>query len=436
MLLYTEYITPRLSYVLNFISKELFDAPVVTTTNKEEFIEYGLPKLNYSTFELSEEDFFIQSTSLLFQKSISVQEIECFEFNYNKAFFQTNGDFPFDIFAATFYLISRYEEYLPHQKDGYGRYPHTASLAFREGFLRIPLINIWLQEFRKALQKKFPSLLFRHPSFKFIPTYDIDIAYSYLHKGWKRNTGGLMKSMVNGKWSSVKDRVQVLLRKKKDPFDAYEWLDSLHLYCRLRAYYFFLVAREQKSYDKNISPDKQALQNLVQYHAKGYTVGIHPSWQSGDDEILLKEEIEILEYLSDKEILHSRQHYIRLQLPVTYQRLLKTSVEKDFSMGYGSANGFRASVASSYFWYDLELEQETRLMLFPFCFMDANSFYEDKCSPNQALSELMHYYHAIKKVNGLMVTIWHNNFLGSDPQFAGWKEVYEVFLKEEIYWDM
>ena len=199
MLLYTEYITPRLSYVLNFISKELFDAPVVTTTNKEEFIEYGLPKLNYSTFELSEEDFFIQSTSLLFQKSISVQEIECFEFNYNKAFFQTNGDFPFDIFAATFYLISRYEEYLPHQKDGYGRYPHTASLAFREGFLRIPLINIWLQEFRKALQKKFPSLLFRHPSFKFIPTYDIDIAYSYLHKGWKRSYNFLLMDTISMK---------------------------------------------------------------------------------------------------------------------------------------------------------------------------------------------------------------------------------------------
>jgi hypothetical protein len=104
-------------------------------------------------------------------------------------------------------------------------------------------------------------------------------------------------------------------------------------------------------------------------------------------------------------------------------------------MGYGSINGFRASVASSFYWYDLEKEETTALRLFPFCFMDANSFYEQHDTPAQAMRELMHYYHLIRKVNGLMVTIWHNTFLGNDPQFAGWKKVYEVFLKEEIFWD-
>ena len=28
----------------------------------------------------------------------------------------------------------------------------------------------------------------------------------------------------------------------QDPFDVYEWLDSLHLYCRMRPYYFILAA--------------------------------------------------------------------------------------------------------------------------------------------------------------------------------------------------
>jgi hypothetical protein len=435
MLLYSQNITARLIYIVNFISKELFDQSILITTDRDAFILYNYPKLNYSTSELTDNDFFIKSTPLLFQDSISPQNIDCFEFNYNKAFFQTSGDFSFDIFAASFYLLSRYEEYLPHKKDEYGRFAHTGSLAFREDFLKIPLVNIWIQDFKKALLKKFPDLSFRYPSFKFIPTYDVDIAYSYLHKGWKRNTGGLLKSLVKGEWSAIDDRLQVLMRKKKDPFDSYEWLDSLHLYCRLRAYYFFLVAREQKLYDKNIPPDNPAFQNLVLYHAQGYTVGIHPSWQSGDDEKLLKEEIELLEYLSNKPIEYSRQHYIRLELPLTYQRLLKNSIEKDFSMGYGTTNGFRASVASSFYWYDLEKEQESKLLLFPFCFMDANSFYEEKCNPQQAFSELMQYYRAIKKVNGLMITIWHNNFLGTDPKFAGWKEVYEVFLKEEVYWD-
>jgi hypothetical protein len=75
-------------------------------------------------------------------------------------------------------------------------------------------------------------------------------------------------------------------------------------------------------------------------------------------------------------------------------------------------------------------------MLFPFCFMDATCFYENQLSPRAAYAELMDYYKRIRQVNGLMITIWHNQFFGTDPLFAGWKEVYEVFLKDQIFWDM
>jgi hypothetical protein len=436
MLLYSPYTSPRLTYVVSFISKELFDEPIVLTSDREEFLNFKGPKMSYASDEITTDDFFIRATSLLFESDIRPQQIDCFEANFYKAFFQTSGDFPFDIFAASFYLLSRYEEYLPHQKDQFGRFAHSGSLAFREGFLQVPLINIWLKDFKKALQNKFPDLVFHHSYFKFLPSYDIDIAYSYLHKGWKRNAGGLIRSVVNGQWTEATDRIKVLMNRKKDPFDSYEWLDSLHLYCRTRAYYFFLLAKDQKEFDKNISPDRHGLQNLIKYHANGYTVGIHPSWQSGDDEQLLGEEIEWLSELIDKKIEYSRQHYIRLTLPATYRRLIRAGVEKDFSMGYGSINGFRASVASSFYWFDLEKNTATELMIFPFCFMDANSFYEQKYTPSQALQELMNFYHSVKRVNGLMVTIWHNHFLGQDPQFSGWKDVYETFLKEEVYWDM
>jgi len=45
------------------------------------------------------------------------------ENNFSKdfsAFFKSEGDYPFDIFSAVFYLLSRYEEYLPYKKDMYG----------------------------------------------------------------------------------------------------------------------------------------------------------------------------------------------------------------------------------------------------------------------------------------------------------------------------
>jgi hypothetical protein len=436
MLLYTKHNSPRLSYIAGFIGGELFNDGLTVTDDADYFNSWHQPKLNYSANALSPAEFYIRPVSLLFETSIRIQEIECSQIDFKPAFFLTRGDFSFDIFAAAFYLLSRYEEYLPAETDQYGRFSHQSSLAFRENFLDIPLINYWLQDFKKSLLTRFPGMVFRKPDFKFIPTYDIDIAYSYRFKGFFRNAGGLFRSLFKGQWSLLADRVMVLSKQKKDPYDSYEWLDALHLYCRTRAYYFFLVAGKQRSFDRNINPSKKAMQHLIEYHSKGYTVGIHPSWQSGDDEDLLQQEVECLEAITQSRVLYSRQHYIRMQLPHTYRRLIQAGIEKEFSMGYGTVNGFRASVASSFYWYDLEAETQTKLMIFPFCFMDATAFYQNQLSPSKAFSELMHYYHIVKKVNGLMVTLWHNEFFGTDPQFRGWREVYEIFLKEEVYWDM
>ena len=99
-------------------------------------------------------------------------------------------------------------------------------------------------------------------------------------------------------------------------------------------------------------------------------------------------------------------------------------------MGYGSINGFRASVASPFYWYDLEKEETTGLLIYPFCFMEANSFFEQKYSPQQALDEIRQYYNTVKSVKGTFISIWHNTFLGTDKLFTGWREVYEKFIKE------
>lgn len=437
MLLFSTHITPRLRYIVEFFSKELFDdaAAIGITSDRTTFSMSTSPRINYSAEEFPG-SFHLRPHPLLFENDIHPIPIVTFVYNNQKAFFATEGNLPFDVFAAAFYLLSRYEEYLPHPKDEYGRFAHTHSLAWKEGFLQQPLINNWLQQVRDELSSYFPELVLRNPVFKFIPTYDIDTAWSYLNKGWRRNVGATLKALATGKWASVRERVAVLRGREQDPFDVYEWLDSLHLYCRMRPYYFFLAAARQNGVDRNIPITATGLQELIRYHASGSRIGVHPSWQSGDEEHLLKEEIEWMEYVSGQSITRSRQHYIRFTLPVTFRRLLQCGIEQDYSMGYGSINGFRASVASSFYWYDLEKEETTRLRLFPFCYMDANSFYEQQSTAAGAMTELMEYYRRIRKVNGLMVTIWHNSILGRDIAFRGWREVYETFLKQEVYWDM
>lgn len=442
MLLYSHTITPRLKYITAFIGQQLEGKDIELTTDKNYFRLQQVPKINYSSETIGDLEFWIPSrwplgSELLFEASIHEQRIICFEVNASlpekqkyKAFFKTAGNFPFDIFAASFYLLSRYEEWLPHQKDIYGRYAHENCLAFKENFLHLPLINIWIENLKIKLKEKFPSFSIFHSPFSFIPTYDIDEAYSYRHKSWVRTAGAVIRSMVSGQWSRLNERIKVLRGKINDPFDAYAWMDQLHRQYNLKPHYFFLVAGTTGKYDKNIRPSRKAMQQLIQDQSSLYSIGIHPSWQSGDDPALLRYEILKLGHIGGKQILSSRQHYIRFDFPKTFRELIDAGIESDFSMGYGSINGFRASVAKPFYWYDLEKEEQTKLVLYPFCYMDANSFFEQNISPQKALEEMQYYYEVVKAVNGTLITIWHNTFLGTDKLFEGWREVYEQFIRE------
>lgn len=428
LLIFSHTITPRLQYVTDFLT-QYYGLQLKLISDEERFIKAtDTCKINYGYHRLDSHEIFIHSHALLFETSVRQVKIECFEKNNFKAFFKNEGDYGFDLFAAMFYLITRYEEYLPHQKDVYGRYAHENSVAFRENFLHLPLVNIWLEDFKKLLIEKDSTLKFKDQEFSFLPTYDIDIAWSFRNKGFKRNVGGILQLLLKWKFRKMVQRIRVIKGKRQDPFDSYEWMDQLHEQFKLQPIYFFLVAKERGKYDRNIDVTNVEYQQLVQSISSKYSIGLHPSWASGNLPSLLTKEKATLEQITNQTINSSRQHYIRFELPSTYRKLLALGLTNDYSMGYGSINGFRASIATSYYWYDLKNEEKTSLLIHPFCFMDANSYYEQQLSPDAAFEELMQYYHAVKSVNGMMITIWHNNFLGTDEAFAGWREVYEKFV--------
>ncbi len=424
ILIYSHTSTTRLQYICKFILGEQLGTSYSLTIDSEGFKKHDGPKINYSDLAMPDDAFTICNHPLLFQKETKELPVDSFDYKGQTALFKTTGgDYPFDILAASFYLLTRYEEYQPHEKDSYGRYAHENSIAYRKGFLHQPLVNIWIDEFANALIQKFPELQIKKPAFSFLPTYDVDIAWSYKHKGIIRNVGGLIKAPSLG-------RLAVLAGLKKDPFDSFNYLHQLHQRHQLHPIYFFLVAPKVSAYDKNISPYHFAMWRLLKKHAKQYTIGLHPSWKSNEKPGLLQREQKILASATDVPVTNSRQHYIKFLLPQTFEQLVAAGITDDYSMGYGSINGFRASVASSFYWYNLATETSTALRLHPFCFMDANSFYEQQQNASSSYDELLHYYEACAAVNGQLITIFHNNFLGSDKSFAGWKEMYETFINQ------
>lgn len=421
LLVFCHHITPRLQYIIDYLNEKM-NCQAVLTEDVTLYKSHHSEKINYSTQRLTTDDLFIYASGLLHEQEIRKQQIDCFEWHNTIAFFKSEDDIGFDLFSAIFFCISRYEEYLEHEPDEYGRYAHWNSLAWKNNFLNKPVVDSWLKEFGKLLQSKFNSLTIHHSAFTFIPTYDIDIAWAYKHKGFRRNLGASIKQP-----SSIAQRLRVLLGKEEDPFDCYHWLQHLHQQHQLAALYFFLVAEEKTELDKNISPKKKALQQLIAASGKHATVGLHPSVCSNTARENLTKEKNTLESILKQSVTKSRHHYLRFHLPHSYRQLIQAGITDDYSMGYGTVNGFRASTCNSFLWYDLEQEAATSLRVHPFAFMEATGFYELHHTPDEAVTELKQLVQEIKELQGTCITVFHNQFLGSDPLFNGWKEMYASF---------
>jgi hypothetical protein len=430
VLLYTELVSPRLEYITNFI-QSIIGESITITTDEELFIQSTQVKISYSSEAICTQAYHIQPQGLLFENSIEPIDILITSCREQICFFASQNDsHGFDIWSAIFYLITRYEEYLPHEKDSYGRYAHTNSLAYRYQFLHLPLVNIWLQDLLQRLwtAQNGQRSTVNGQRFAFTPTYDIDIAFAHQHQSIVKNIGGFFKDLMRGDLEKVIERANVYSGTAKDPFDTYEWLDDIHKKYQLQPIFFFLLAAKRGIYDKNIPPKKKGMQQLLQQHYSKYLVGIHPSWQSGDNDVLVLQEKQALERITHAACTKSRQHYIRLSLPETYRKLVAAGITDDYSMGYGSINGFRASVASSFFWFDLKKNKATNLLIHPFCWMDANSYFEQQLSADDALLELKDYYNIVKQVGGNCTIILHNSFLTEQPQWLPWRKMYEAFL--------
>lgn len=430
MLVYSAHITPRLRYITRFFSTEMSSAEWQLTDDPQAFLTEQGARINYSAEALDTRCLQILPQGLLSQTGILPQAIAVAPLNGSPAFFQTGGALGFDIFAAAFYLLSRYEEYLPFEKDRHGRFSAAQSLACKNGFLKTPLVNHWTQLLKQQLAERFPAEPFRQPVFQLIPTYDVDMAWSYRNKGIWRNGLNFIKEAVSCQFSAFSKRFKVLTGREKDPFDQFGWLNGLHEKYLLKPYYFFLVGEHTNRYDKNIPPHNKAMQVLIADHAIRYPIGLHPSWQSNSAPAVLKKEKEILSAITGSTINAARQHFLKLSFPETYRNLLKAGILFDFSMGYADDNGFRASVASPFCWYDLEAEAATDLLIFPFCFMEGTSIFYKKNSPAEGLMELQQLYNEVKKVNGFFSMIWHNASLTEEGIFKGWKKMYETFIKE------
>ncbi|WP_407281437.1 polysaccharide deacetylase family protein [Tenacibaculum maritimum] len=136
-----------------------------------------------------------------------------------------------------------------------------------------------------------------------------------------------------------------------------------------------------------------------------------------------------MERITNMPITRSRQHYLRFNLPETYQKLIDLEIVEDYSMGYADHVGFRASTCTPFYFYDLDFEIQTPLKIFSFALMDTTLNDYMKLTPKQSLGRIRDLKNEVKKVNGVFITLFHNESLSNYLRWKGWGNVYKSMLK-------
>jgi len=417
IVIYTNEVTNRLKYVFDFVFIEYFGIQISYQIN-------GIIKSDDCVISYNikpEMDLHFGAVDLLFRNDIAPLNPDVFSWKDCIAFFSVkNGAFDFDVFSAIFYLISRYEEYLPFEEDEHGRFPSHNNLLVKHNMEKLPIVEVWLSHLKEIILAKYPNLIFKKRNFSMVSTIDVDHLFSFKGKPLLKNFGGLFKRP-----KTAIARIKTLFGIDNDPFDTFNWINEVHHAQKTKAKLFFLL-NNNSEYDSQINSNSLAFKNKVRnLKMQEFEFAWHPSYcflSSNAEE----EEIEKFIHLFGEKPKETRQHFLRIKYPNYFEKLIQLGVTSDYSLGFSDKNGFRSGISVPHYFFNLEKDTSTSLQIIPFCIADHVDRFYLKRSFEEILNEYNFIVQNINKIDGQLVTLFHNDTFEKDSKGNNWKV---LFLK-------
>lgn len=431
IILFSPNHSPRLDYVFKAIFEHITPHPYECLYDENAYLRSSGAKINYSKAPIDPTEVWINPETLLFETNLELQPVQvkwvdgCPWLHFGV---KNTGELPTDVFAGSFYLLSRYEEYLSFMPDRHGRFTAANSLAQREGFLQLAVVQRWVQVLFQALQTRHPEFSWQPLAYHFAPTYDVDMPWAFSFRPAWKQLGGALKDLFFGKNHRWQDRWKAWKNPHSDPFYTFAQLIDWHKKYNLNPRFFFLMG-DASTYDTNPSHQLPAQQALIRELAALYPVGIHPSYLSNVEPARIHMEKERLEKISGQFITDSRQHFLKLRFPETYRHLITAGIRADYSMGYADDTGFRAGTGVPFPWYDLEREECTALMIHPFVAMDVTLQQYLELNAADAFERIKVLHREVSSFGGPFCLLWHNSSFYPEDGWEGWKEMYEEVLR-------
>ncbi len=316
-----------------------------------------------------------------------------------------------DIFATIFFMLTRWEEYVILERDEHNRFPHEASLAYRHNFLHRPIVNEYIEFLwsmlveagykKKRLERKFSTLL----------THDIDevLRYPTFMKVIKGMVGDILyrKSPLLP-FKTLYQYIDIKRENQKDPYDTFDEIMDISDEFNLKSHFFFMSGGTTTKYDNRYGIKEPHVQKSIHNIKKrGHIVGIHPSYNAYNDAEQFELEKSSLEEVNQAPIDCGREHYLRFEVPHTWQLWEDNGLKWCSNLAYPKKSGFRTGSCYPYRPFNILSREMLTITEHPLIMMEA-TFIEEGKTPQKVTQMVDYYLKCVQKYNGEFVLLWHN----------------------------
>lgn len=342
-----------------------------------------------------------------------------------------------DFIASSYFLLSRYEEWVrPEIRDEHGRFPGRESLPYRAGILDRPVVEEYGGILRKYLRKLGYSVSEPEGEFASVTlTHDIDQPWT------EYNFFGAIRRMLGSLRHQKKFAFYPLMNYfhhyEKDPWNIFKeiiQMDRSVPYKDVKIIFFTIagVADTIKS-SFDYLPTKAFRKNLEIIEKNGCELGLHISFEAGEDLSLIPREKEKQERITGRAVTASRNHYLRAREPQDMRMLINAGIRDDYTMSYAQAAGFRLGTARKVQWIDPVKAEVTSLILHPLQIMECslNAPQYMNLDRQRAMDYSKKIIDNTRRVHGDLCLLWHNTTLASDYPFYT-RQMYEKLLRDTI----
>ncbi|MBQ2594038.1 MAG: polysaccharide deacetylase family protein [Candidatus Riflebacteria bacterium] len=322
-----------------------------------------------------------------------------------------------DIFASSFFMLTRWEEYVNETRDQHNRFPATASLAFRFGFLDRPLVNEYVEMLWNMLKYLGFEKKRKQHNFEMLLTHDVDSPFKYIN--WRFGLGEICRDLFKN--HNIKLATDDLLYKIKshlnpdyDPYNTFDFLMNQSERLGLKSHFFFMGGGLNEN-DGYFDIQNKKIQSLVkEIKKRGHIIGFHPSYEAYKKPELWKSEKENVEKSLNIEVKTGREHYLRFETPYTWQIWEDNKMDWESTLIYADKEGFRCGTCWSFPVFNFLTRKELNLLEKPLIVMEACFFNYQKEAHLESIKERINFLKdKCKKYNGTFVYLWHNSHLAN-----------------------